>query len=53
MAQDGNALVWVPLQQSWLSFVELARPGDELMVYLTACRITPPLETHRVFLNQE
>ena len=53
MAQDGNALVWVPLQQSWLSFVELARPGDELMVYLTDCRITPPLETHRVFLNQE
>ena len=53
MAQDGNALVWVPLQQSWLSFVELARPGDELMVYLTDCRITPPLETHRVFLNLE
>ena len=35
LAQDGNALVWMPLQQSWLSFVELARPGDELMVYLT------------------
>ena len=53
LPQDANALIWRPLQQSWLSFVELARPGDELMVYLTDCRITPPLETHRVFLNQE
>lgn len=47
---DAHSLVWVPLRQTWLSFLESARTGDELVVMPDEPNPIPPAYVHRAFL---
>lgn len=47
---DGNARVWNPLKQTWLSFIEYHLPGEEIWVWQSDLPPYPPPQLLREHL---
>lgn len=47
---DPDSRIWNPLTQSWLHFLELGQPGEELFSWRAHVPPRPTLEQHRAIL---